>query len=89
MLLIGRLGNRKFMTRMLYHSYWIGSSLMLDSPMSTRVTGVGPSSSVGEHPGSPQEIVTAAERLSEKRTAFGYMELVREGCRLSSGESVN
>jgi conjugative relaxase-like TrwC/TraI family protein len=42
---------------------------------------------VAEHPGSPQEIViAAAERLSEKRTAFGYMELVREGCRLSSGK---
>ncbi len=38
------------------------------------------------HPGSPQEIVrAAAERLSENASAFGYMELVREGCRLSSG----
>jgi len=39
-----------------------------------------------DHPGSPQEIVTAAaSRLSEKRSTFGYMELVREGCRLSQG----
>jgi len=38
------------------------------------------------HPGSPQGIVTAAaERLTENRSAFGYMELVREGCRLSQG----
>lgn len=38
------------------------------------------------HPASPQEIVlAAAERLSEKRSSFGYMELVREGCRLSAG----
>lgn len=38
------------------------------------------------HPGSPQEIVfAAAERLSEKASAFGYMQLVKEGCRLSSG----
>lgn len=38
------------------------------------------------HPGSPQEIVSAAaERLTEKASAFGYMELVKEGCRLSSG----
>lgn len=41
---------------------------------------------VASHPGSPQEIVTAAaERLSENASAFGYMELVREGCRLSQG----
>jgi len=38
------------------------------------------------HPGSPQEVVrAAAERLSENASAFGYMELVREGCRLSQG----
>ncbi len=38
------------------------------------------------YPTSPQEIViAAAERLSEKASAFGYMELVREGCRLSAG----
>ena len=38
------------------------------------------------HPGSPQEVVrAAAERLSENTSAFGYMELVREGCRLSQG----
>jgi len=38
------------------------------------------------HPGSPQEIVIkAAERLTENRSAFGYMELVRVGCRLSQG----
>ena len=41
---------------------------------------------VASHPGSPQEIVIAAAlRLSENASAFGYMELVREGCRLSSG----
>ncbi len=39
------------------------------------------------HPGSPQEIViAAAERLTENRSAFGYMELVRVGCRLSQGK---
>ncbi len=39
-----------------------------------------------DHPGSPQEIVMAAtERLTENRSAFGYMELVRSGCRLSQG----
>ena len=39
-----------------------------------------------DHPGSPQEIVVAAAgRLTENRSAFGYMELVREGCRLSQG----
>jgi len=38
------------------------------------------------HPGSPREIVIAAAlRLTENASAFGYMELVREGCRLSSG----
>lgn len=38
------------------------------------------------HPGSPQEIVTAAaHRLSETASVFGYMELVRAGCRLSQG----
>jgi conjugative relaxase-like TrwC/TraI family protein len=38
------------------------------------------------YPTSPQEIViAAAERLSEKASAFGYMELVKEGCRLSAG----
>lgn len=38
------------------------------------------------YPTSPQEIViAAAERLSQKASAFGYMELVREGCRLSAG----
>jgi len=38
------------------------------------------------HPGSPQEIVIAAAfRLTENRSTFGYMELVREGCRLSQG----
>jgi len=38
------------------------------------------------HPGSPQEIVrAAAESLSENASAFGYMELVRSGCRLSQG----
>lgn len=39
------------------------------------------------YPASPQEIViAAAERLSEKRSTFGYMELVKEGCRLSAGK---
>lgn len=38
------------------------------------------------HQTSPQEIVlAAAERLSEKRTCFGYLELLRESCRLSQG----
>ncbi len=42
--------------------------------------------SSASHPGSPQDIVSAAaERLTEKASAFGYMELVKEGCRLSSG----
>lgn len=37
-------------------------------------------------PVSPQQIVlAAAERLSEKRSSFSYMELVKEGCRLSAG----
>ncbi len=41
---------------------------------------------VASYPTSPQEIViAAAERLSEKASAFGYMELVKEGCRLSAG----
>ena len=39
-----------------------------------------------DHPVSPQEIILAAAlRLSEKRSSFSYMELVREGCRLSAG----
>lgn len=42
--------------------------------------------SCASNPVNPQEIVlAAAERLSEKRSTFGYMELVREGCRLSAG----
>jgi conjugative relaxase-like TrwC/TraI family protein len=39
------------------------------------------------YPASPQEIViAAAERLSENRSTFGYMELLKEGCRLSQGK---
>ena len=35
---------------------------------------------------NPEKIViAAAERLSEKCSSFGYMELIREGCRLSAG----
>ena len=42
--------------------------------------------SCASNPVSPQEIVlTAAERLSEKRSSFGYMELLKESCRLSAG----
>lgn len=42
------------------------------------------------HPTSPQEIViAAAERLSEKTSAFGYMDLIKEGCRISSGRYVS
>jgi conjugative relaxase-like TrwC/TraI family protein len=39
------------------------------------------------YPASPQDIViAAAERLSENRSTFGYMELLKEGCRLSQGK---
>lgn len=42
--------------------------------------------SAAAHPGSPQEIViAAASRLAENVSAFGYMELLKEACRLSQG----
>lgn len=73
------------------------TSQVLDWQSTAATAGIAPCQRVSQqsieslfqaaaHPASPQEIVLAAAlRLSEKRSSFGYMELVREGCRLSAG----